>query len=399
MIKKWGKNILFSAAASLLVASMALSSNVLTVQAEETAQAADDFVTWRNKGKHGDSYVIGLSLQLGEYETFTESETFKVTFLVNTKDGVPVPEEDCSFTFDKNIADGSGEAVVQDFRFVEDGKFRIIVSGRKADSGDTAILNQKTPLPVGEFSVIVRDQDVEVTPVKEECEAVNEYGILVPISDFGSQEAHVILSDNQSDNQPEPTPPETSTPNSTSVSSGNRRSRRVDSELKAQLGPIRAVETRGTWKLGPNGTWLFLDDMGNPMTNTWVYVNGAFYHLGPDGTMQTGWYEENGKRYYLNLNGAMTTGWQLVDNLWYFMEADGTMRTGWCEIKGKWYYFNPVRPVPQLVYDKATGVVLTDPLTWAPITTTEGQMNYGEMYRNTVTPDGYRVDENGAWVN
>ena len=75
------------------------------------------------------------------------------------------------------------------------------------------------------------------------------------------------------------------------------------------------------------------------------------------------------------------------------------MRTGWCEIKGKWYYFNPVRPVPQLVYDKATGVVLTDPLTWAPITTTEGQMNYGEMYRNTVTPDGYRVDENGAWVN
>ena len=89
----------------------------------------------------------------------------------------------------------------------------------------------------------------------------------------------------------------------------------------------------------------------------------------------------------------------VIDGVRYYANTNGTLKTGWQKVNEKWYYLNPVRPVPQLVLDRATGVVLTDPVTFAPITTTEGQMSYGEMYRNTVTPDGYRVDDTGVWVN
>ena len=45
------------------------------------------------------------------------------------------------------------------------------------------------------------------------------------------------------------------------------------------------------------------------------------------------------------------------------------MYTGWHLILGKWYYFE-----------------------------TEAGKDQGHLYRNTVTPDGYRVGEDGAWT-
>ena len=70
-------------------------------------------------------------------------------------------------------------------------------------------------------------------------------------------------------------------------------------------------------------------------------------------------------------SGPSTTGWikNSNNNKWYYYEnnqqANSTNRaTGWKQISGSWYYF--------------------------------GQD--GAMYQNTVTPDGYYVDSNGAWV-
>ena len=45
------------------------------------------------------------------------------------------------------------------------------------------------------------------------------------------------------------------------------------------------------------------------------------------------------------------------------------METGWKKVDGKWYYLEPVA----------------------------GQ-NKGHLFVNTVTPDGYKVDSNGAWI-
>lgn len=71
--------------------------------------------------------------------------------------------------------------------------------------------------------------------------------------------------------------------------------------------------------------------------------------------MQTGWFTDtDGNRYYLHVvsdgtRGRMYTGWNLID--------------------GVWYYFNP---------------------------TSDGTK--GSLFMNRQTPDGYRVDASGAWV-
>jgi hypothetical protein len=63
------------------------------------------------------------------------------------------------------------------------------------------------------------------------------------------------------------------------------------------------------------------------------------------------------------LNGELTTGWKLINNKWYFMNNNGIMQRGWVESNGNWYYL----------------------------------LNDGEMAVNTITPDGYKVDQNGKW--
>ena len=85
---------------------------------------------------------------------------------------------------------------------------------------------------------------------------------------------------------------------------------------------------------------------------------------------------ENGKTvwYYFDANGYMKDGWINVNGKTYFLHnvMDGTrgaMYTGWHIIEGKWYYFEEKEGSDQ-----------------------------GKMLAGCVTPDGYRVDENGVWV-
>ena len=70
--------------------------------------------------------------------------------------------------------------------------------------------------------------------------------------------------------------------------------------------------------------------------------------------METGWLTDGGNLYYLH---TVSDGYK------------GSMYTGWHCIDGKWYYFNTV---------------------------SDGTL--GRLFVNSVTPDGYTVDENGAWV-
>lgn len=455
-VPKWGRRIVFRAAAGLTAAAAVLFSQAVPVW------AADDFITWRNEGKVGEKKAVGIVLQLTDFEPFDESATFQVTFSLKTKDGKAVPEEDCSFVFDAGLSHTDGDAVVQDFAFTEEGKARIIVSGRKNLDGSGGILNKKNPLVLGKLAVMVRNQDIEVKPVVEECNAVDERGMLVSFTSFGNQDAYVLKAEesetpggsgsedggnsgdggnnsgsgdnggssgdsgnggnnggnnsgsgnggnnggssgdggNGGNNGDGGNGGNSSGSSGNGGSGGGSRRRVAGSSASENLlsGSGVPVETKGEWVQGANGTWLFLGEGGYYAVDTWIYVKGNWYRMGKDGVMLTGWYEENGNRYFLNPEGAMTRGWQQLDLLWYYMGDDGIMKTGWQKVNEKWYYLNPVPPVPQLVFDQATGVVLTDPVTFAPITTTKGQMSYGEMYQNTVTPDGYRVDAAGAWI-
>lgn len=120
------------------------------------------------------------------------------------------------------------------------------------------------------------------------------------------------------------------------------------------------------WKAMEDGRWRLGRADGSEYVNTWVAAYNPYADLSAgqqafdwflfdmDGYMVTGWYTDGaGTTYYLN---------PLSDN------TKGRMVTGWLQINGKYYYFN----------DESDGT-------------------RGKMYRNTMTPDGFRVDENGVW--
>ena len=99
--------------------------------------------------------------------------------------------------------------------------------------------------------------------------------------------------------------------------------------------------------------------------NSWEKVGNNWKFRMSDGSYATSqWICSNGKWYLIGKDGIMLTGWQLVNSKWYFMNQNGTLLTGWQFINGKWYY---------LTAD-------------------------GSMLASAQTPDGYKVDANGAWI-
>lgn len=113
-----------------------------------------------------------------------------------------------------------------------------------------------------------------------------------------------------------------------------------------------AADAEGSWSM-QDGKWRFRRKDGSYPGNEWkqLYWNGhlEWYYFDAEGWMQTGWFDWNGKRYYLH---AAADGMQ------------GHMYTGWNQIGDVWYYFG------------------TD----------------GALFVNGTTPDGYRTDGNGVWI-
>lgn len=119
------------------------------------------------------------------------------------------------------------------------------------------------------------------------------------------------------------------------------------------------------WSMKPNGVWNYYDKSGTLVKGRWMliynpYANTAlgqsaydWFRFDENGTMVTGWYQDKENDFYYlnpisdNTKGRMVTGWQMID--------------------GVYYYFN----------EKSDG-------------------KKGRLLRNTITPDGFRVDETGA---
>lgn len=106
---------------------------------------------------------------------------------------------------------------------------------------------------------------------------------------------------------------------------------------------MQKVETK--WMQDKNG-WRFLNPDSTFPESRWAEINGSWYHFNEFGYMQTGWIFTNDKWFYL----SPTSGKQL---------------NGWIQDKAKWYCLN---------------------------------YSDGALYQNTTTPDGFTVDQNGAWV-
>jgi len=142
------------------------------------------------------------------------------------------------------------------------------------------------------------------------------------------------------------------------------RSSKLDTSA---LGLPSWVEHGGRWVQNADGSWNYMKAQ-NIIKDRWVCIYNPYaderkkhmrygwFKFGQDGKMLTGWIKDaEGSSYYLNPNSDGTRGMMLI---------------GWQLIDGKWYYFSEA----------------------------EGSGSMGAMLRNTVTPDGYRVDSDGVWT-
>ncbi len=177
------------------------------------------------------------------------------------------------------------------------------------------------------------------------------------------------------------------------------------------------ISTYTTYQVGTDGNWRLLDENKhiwkfetNNTQSVTGWANLAYtyngvkkietYHFGADGVMDSGWFkDEAGKWYYLSEDhdgffGMLIRGWHKdsKDGRWYYLSTtNGAMHTGWNKIADVWYFLNPDNHVePTWRFNETTqkweyiGNATIRPL--------------GSMYQNELTPDGYYVNESGAWV-
>jgi hypothetical protein len=157
--------------------------------------------------------------------------------------------------------------------------------------------------------------------------------------------------------------------------------------------PRTGVSINGQWQKVNETAWRFLKADKTYATNEWANINGKWYRFDQDGIMQTGWIVDQGTWYRLSQDGSMESGWikEESDGYWYYLDSFGAMRTGWVFINGIWYYFNPVTK-------GETGWHKTEDGKWGHQTGEGGSRPMGALSTSTTTADGYRVDDNGAWV-
>ena len=119
----------------------------------------------------------------------------------------------------------------------------------------------------------------------------------------------------------------------------------------------------GTW-VRQGGKWKLRTESGSYARSQWANLDNKWYLLGPDSYMRTGWQMVNNQWYLLDSDGVMLTGWYTDGTKKYWLAPSGEMATGWKWIEDKWYYMDST----------------------------------GAMMVNANTPDGYRVNENGEWI-
>ena len=78
-----------------------------------------------------------------------------------------------------------------------------------------------------------------------------------------------------------------------------------------------------------------------------------------------GWYKDANGWWYMEEDGNWHSNeWKNTNGTWSYLDADGYAKTGWFIVDGIWYYAGAD----------------------------------GTLFVNTVTPDGYHVNGDGAWV-
>lgn len=126
-----------------------------------------------------------------------------------------------------------------------------------------------------------------------------------------------------------------------------------------------------------NRKFKFKMSNGTYARNKWIYVHTTFddgsnyqdwwYYFGNDAYNAKGWFQVNDKWYYadddtqIELYGALTRNWMIGD--YYFGHDCAMVQNNWFSFENKWYYAG----------------------------------SDGKILKNTTTPDGYWVNDQGIW--
>lgn len=126
-------------------------------------------------------------------------------------------------------------------------------------------------------------------------------------------------------------------------------------------------------------------------------VLGIISFLGQTKPVYAGWVQQDDVWRYEREGTWVRDSWVQEQEGWYYLESDGSMAVGWRQAGGFWYFLNPGP-------DKTYGKMMVG---WQWI---DGKCYYfaesgnelfpeGAMYVNARTPDGYQVNDRGAWVD
>ena len=92
--------------------------------------------------------------------------------------------------------------------------------------------------------------------------------------------------------------------------------------------------------------WRFVKADGSYAANECMEINGEIYCFKPDSYI-------------------VSNDWYQIGGIWYFFRPSGGLaKSRWIETGGKWYYVD----------------------------------GNGSLFTNGTTPDGYRVDADGVWI-
>ncbi len=98
------------------------------------------------------------------------------------------------------------------------------------------------------------------------------------------------------------------------------------------------------------------------------------------------WQQENGNWYFLKASGSKAVNqWMNIDSKIYWFDSEGVMLSGWKQINGSWYYFHSTG-------DLAVNCWVDNGENWYYVGAD------GVMLTNGMTPDGYQVGSDGAWI-
>ena len=127
-----------------------------------------------------------------------------------------------------------------------------------------------------------------------------------------------------------------------------------------------------------DGVYYYFNASGYMVSNCWI----GYYYLGANGAMLTNTTTPDGYKVDENGRWVPQNVWKHNGRGWWYQHADGTYPArAWELIDGVYYYFN------------VSGYMVSN--CWIGYYYLGAN---GAMLTNTTTPDGYKVDENGRWI-